>query len=135
MVFVVAAAILALLSALGLQVALVEAEPLKLIELILSQSRLQQAAWLIIALMPLVLMFVALLEHERLRRERETNTVLGTRLRGVRESLSSLDAGQRESEAAVNYLARTDEKDTISALQERFIATDHLIELQRSTCR
>jgi hypothetical protein len=59
--FVVVAAIIALLSALGLQLSLVEAEPIKLIELMLSQSRAQQAAWIVIALVPLVLMFVALL--------------------------------------------------------------------------
>jgi chromosome segregation ATPase len=129
--FVVATAIIALVAALGLQLALVEAEPIKLVELMLSQSRAQQAAWLVIALVPLVLMFVALLEHEKLRRERQTNNVLGTRLRGVRENLNSLDAGQREGEAAINYLARTDETESINALQERLIATDHLIELQR----
>jgi DNA repair exonuclease SbcCD ATPase subunit len=117
--------------ALGVQLALVEADPIKLVELMLSQSRGQQAAWLVIALVPLVLFFIALLEHEKLRQERKTNNLLGTRLHGVRESLNNLDAGQRESEAATNYLARTDETESINALQERLIATDHLIELQR----
>jgi chromosome segregation ATPase len=129
--FVVVAAMLALVVALGLQLALVEADPIKLVELVLSQSRGQQAAWLVIALVPLVLLFVALLEHEKLRQERKTNNLLGTRLRVVRENLTSLDAGQREGEAAINYLARTDETESINALQERLIATDHLIELQR----
>ena len=129
--FVVVAAMLALVIALGVQLALVEADPIKLVELVLSQSRGQQAAWLIIALVPLVLLFVALLEHEKLRQERKTNNLLGIRLRGVRENLNSLDAGQREGEAAINYLARTDETESINALQERLIATDHLIELQR----
>ena len=129
--FVVVAGMLALVIALGVQLALVEADPVKLVELVLSQSRGQQAAWLVIALVPLVLLFVALLEHEKLRQERKTNNLLGTRLRGVRENLNSLDAGQREGEAAINYLARTDETETINALQERLIATDHIIELQR----
>jgi len=134
--FVVLATIIALLSALGLQLSFVEAEPIKLMELMLSQSRAQQAAWIVIALVPLVLMFVALLEHEKLRRERQTNDLLGTRLRGVRESLTNLDVGQRESEATINYLAHTDEKESITALQERLSATDHLIELhrQRNEC-
>jgi chromosome segregation ATPase len=129
--FVVLAAMLALVIALGVQLALVEADPIKLLELVLSQSASQQAAWLVIALVPLVLLFVALLEHEKLRQERKTNNLLGTRLRGVRENLNSLDAGQREGEAAINYLARTDETQSINTLQERLIATDHLIELQR----
>src|SRR5215217_7537068 len=129
--FVVVAAMLALVIALGVQLALVEADPIKLVELVLSQSRGQQAAWLVIAVVPLVLLFVALLEHEKLRQERKTNNLLGIRLRGVRENLNSLDAGQREGEAAINYLARTDETESINALQERLIATDHLIELQR----
>ena len=58
--FVVLATIIALLSALGLQLSLVEAEPIKLMELMLPQSRAQQAAWIIIAVVPFVLMFVAL---------------------------------------------------------------------------
>jgi hypothetical protein len=75
--FVVLATIIALLSALGLQLSLVEGEPIKLMELMLSQSRAQQAAWIIIAVVPLVFMFVALLEHEKLRRERQRNDLLG----------------------------------------------------------
>jgi hypothetical protein len=134
--FVVVAAMLALVIALGVQLALVEAEPIKLVELVLSQSGGQQAAWLVIALVPLVVLFVALLEHEKLRQERKTNNLLGTRLRGVRENLNSLDAGQREGEAALHYLARTEETETINALRERLIAADHLIELQRQRmCR
>ena len=129
--FVAAAAMLALVFALGVQLALVEADPIKLVELMLSQSRGQQVAWLVIALVPLVLFFIALLEHEKLRHERKTNNLLGVRLRGVRENLNSLDAGQRESEAAVNYLTHTDEAGSIDALQERLIATDNLVELHR----
>jgi hypothetical protein len=67
-------------------------------ELMLPQSRAQQAAWIIIALVPLVLMFVALLEHEKLRRERPTNDLLGTRLRGVRESLSLLGVARHHGQ-------------------------------------
>jgi predicted nucleic acid-binding Zn-ribbon protein len=129
--FVAAAAMLALVFALGVQLTLVEADPIKLIELVLSQSRGQQTAWLVIALVPLVLFFIALLEHEKLRQERKTNNLLGTRLRGVRENLNSLDAGQRESEGAVNYLTRADETESINVLHERLIATDNLIELHR----
>src|SRR4051794_36310483 len=129
--FVAAAAMLALVFALGVQLAFVEVDPIKVLELMLSQPRGQQAAWLVIALVPLVLFFIALLEHEKLRQERKTSHLLGTRLHGVRENLNSLDAGQREGEAAINYLARTDETESINALQERLIATDHLIELQR----
>jgi hypothetical protein len=129
--FVAAVAMLALVFALGVQLTLVEADPIKLIELVLSQSRGQQTAWLVIVLVPLVLFFIALLEHEKLRQERKTNNLLGTRLRGVRENLHSLDAGQRESEAAVNYLTRADETESINVLHERLIATDNLIELHR----
>src|ERR1051325_8720038 len=100
--FVVLATIIALLSALGLQLPLVEAEPIKLMELMLSQSRAQQAAWIIVALVPLVLMFVALLEHEKLRRERQTNDLLGTRFYGVRESLSLRRSRLRRRERLAN---------------------------------
>jgi hypothetical protein len=65
--FVVLAAMLALVVALGVQLALVEADPIKLVELVVSQSRAQQAAWLVIALVPLVLLFVALLERWSMR--------------------------------------------------------------------
>jgi len=129
--FVAAAAIIALLLALGVELTFIEVHPLKLLEMMLSQSRVQQAAWLVVALVPLVLLFVALLENEKLRQERKTNNLLGTRLRGVRENLNNLEAGQKESESAINYLTRSDETETINALQERLSATDHLIELHR----
>ena len=129
--FIAAAAMIAFVLALGVELTFIEVDPLKLIEMMLSQSRPQQAAWLVVALMPLVLLFVALLENEKLRQERRTNNLLGTRLRGVRENLNSLEAGQRESETAINYLAGSDETETINALQERLSATDQLIELHR----
>jgi hypothetical protein len=50
--FVVLATIIALLSALGLQLSLGAAEPMALIELMLSQSRAQQTVWIVIVLVP-----------------------------------------------------------------------------------
>jgi uncharacterized coiled-coil DUF342 family protein len=122
---------IALLLALGIELTFIEVHPLKLVEMMLSQSRVQQASWLVVALAPLVLLFVALLENEKLRHERKTNNLLGTRLRGVRENLNNLVAGQKESETAINYLTSSDETETINSLQERLSATDNLIELHR----
>ena len=102
-------------------------QPATLVALFLALPVMQQIAWVLIGLVPLVLIGVALLQHFRLMEKRKVVDGLETCLRSIRLGVNNLEEVQTQSELATEYLNHSDPEGTIGALQTRISGTEQAI--------
>jgi uncharacterized coiled-coil DUF342 family protein len=106
-------------------------QPTTLVALFLSQPVMQQIAWALIGVVPLLLIGVALLQHFRLMEKRKVADALETHLQSIRLGVHNLEEVQTRSELAAEYLDRSDPDAAIGALQTRISGTEEAIQFHR----
>jgi uncharacterized coiled-coil DUF342 family protein len=121
-----------LVIAVGVELFFLDFKLEHLIDMIMSQPLPQRLGWIAIGTAPLLLFFVAMLEHERLVQQRKTADVLATRLRGVKDEVSALETAQKDGDRATNYLLRTDPEDAIMGLQKRLAAAQQVADVHHN---
>jgi chromosome segregation ATPase len=120
----------ALVLALGLELLAPGYGP-ALLERLLSRPVPQQLPWTVICVVALALLGAALLLSEKLVRQRKATALLETRLRGVRHAVSGLEEAQKDTDAAADYLTRTDPEGAIGALQGRLAKAEQAAQLHQ----
>jgi uncharacterized coiled-coil DUF342 family protein len=96
-----------------------------------SQSFLLQAAWIVIVVVPLALLFCAVWLSYMLMQQSRAAQALGLRLDGVRDGVKELVKTQVDAEAAVHHLARTDPEDAMGAMQQRLTEAERFAQIQQ----
>jgi chromosome segregation ATPase len=109
-----------------------EFHPALLLQYIMARPLPEQVAWAIIGLVPLILLAVALMLREKLERQRRATELLEARLGGVRQAVSGLVEGQKDNEAATNYLAVGEPEDAITDLEGRLTKAEQVADLHQA---
>ena len=96
-----------------------------------SQPVPQQMAVVILFSVPLLLLAVAFLEHQKLRRQRKAADALAEQLRGVTDAAREVSAAQAEIDRAGDHLSRTDPEHRLGDFEKRLGAADEMVLLQQ----
>jgi len=127
------AAVALLIVAAGSQLyVLQQHQSVSFLHLLLQQPLPQQAAWLIILVAPVLLLFATLWGHERMLQQRRFTQTLSAELRGVREGMKELHTAQKDNEDAVSYLTRGNPESSLDDLRQRLSAVGQPIELHHN---
>jgi hypothetical protein len=97
-----------------------------------SQSTLSQAAWMVIAIVAITLVFCVISLGVIVVRQRRSSRALEARLGGVREGTKALREAQAGADADMHNLARTDPEDMMAALQQRLTEALRFAQVQYS---
>jgi predicted nucleic acid-binding Zn-ribbon protein len=94
----------------------------------LSKPLAQQAAWAVMLVSPVLLLFAALWGHERMLQQRKTAAALAAQLKGMKAEVQELQTAQKDNEDAAKYLTRSVPDHGIAELRGRITAAEQLIE-------
>jgi len=97
-----------------------------------SEPLLNELAWAVLVLVPLVMLPFAVWLWDRMLRQRQAADALEQRLGGVRGRVKELAKAQADAEADLQRLAHSDPEDAIAALQQRITESERFAKIQQS---
>lgn len=97
----------------------------------LAAPLLDEVAWAVIVLVPLVVLPCAVWLCDTLMRQRQAAQALALRLDGVRQGVKELAKTQIGAEATIQHLVRTDPEDAIGVMRQRLSEAERIADVQQ----